>query len=71
MAHSTNRGDISQQNRYIDIEVCESCGAQVKVIEQILNHLKPKAGKVNAAKQHELPPERAPPRATSSLFDPS
>jgi len=63
----------------IDIEVCEHCGGQVKVIasiedpkviEQILKHLKRKAAKVDAAKQHELPPERAPP-LTASLFDPS
>ena len=63
----------------IDIEVCEHCGGQVKVIasiedpkviEQILKHLKQKAAKVNAAKQRELPPERAPPM-TLSLFDTS
>ena len=63
----------------IDIEVCEHCGGQVKVIasiedpkviEQILKHLKQKAAKADAAKQHELPPERAPP-LTPSLFDPS
>lgn len=61
----------------IDIKVCEHCGGQVKVIasiedpkviEQILKHLKQKAAKANAAKQHELPPERAPP-LTPSLFD--
>ena len=40
-----------------------------KVIEQILKHLKQKAAKADAAKQHELPPERAPP-LTPSLFDP-
>lgn len=63
----------------IDIEVCEHCGGRVKVIasiedpkviEQILKHLKQKAVKANAAKQQELPPERAPP-LTPSLFDPS
>ncbi|MGY5395088.1 transposase [Acinetobacter sp. NigerLNRRAM0016] len=63
----------------IDIEVCEHCGGQVKVIasiedpkviELILNYLRQKAAKVDAAKQHELPPERAPP-LTPSLFDPS
>ena len=63
----------------IDIEVCEHCGGHVKVIasiedpkviEQILKHLKQKAAKADAAKQHELPPERAPPQ-TPSLFDPS
>ncbi len=63
----------------IDIEVCEHCGGQVKVIasiedpkviEQILKHLKQKAGTADAAKQHELPPERAPP-LTLNLFDPS
>ena len=63
----------------IDIEVCEHCGGKVKVIasiedpkviEQILKHLKQKASKADAAKQHELPPERAPP-LTASLFDPS
>lgn len=61
----------------IDIEVCEHCGGQVKVIasiedpkvvEQILKHLKQKAAK--AEKQHELPPERAPP-LLPNLFDPS
>lgn len=41
-----------------------------KVIEQILKHLKQKTAKANAAKQRELPPERAPP-LTPSLFDPS
>ena len=41
-----------------------------KVIELILKHLKQKAAKADAAKQHELPPERAPPM-TPSLFDPS
>ena len=54
----------------IDIEVCEHCGGQVKVIasiedpkviELILNYLRQKAAKADAAKQHELPPERAPP----------
>ncbi|EBR0282940.1 transposase, partial [Escherichia coli] len=63
----------------IDIEVCEHCGGHVKVIasiedpkviEQILKHLKQKTAKANAAKQRELPPERAPP-LTPSLFDPS
>jgi len=63
----------------IDIEVCEHFGGQVKVIasiedpkviEQILKHLKQKAAKADAAKQRELPPERAPP-LTPSLFDPS
>ena len=63
----------------IDIEVCEHCGGHVKVIasiedpkviEQILKHLKQKAAKADAAKQHELPPERAPP-LTPNLFDPS
>ena len=63
----------------IDIEICEHCGGYVKVIasiedpkviEQILKHLKQKAAKADAAKQHELPPERAPP-LTASLFDPS
>ena len=67
----------------IDIEVCEHCGGQVKliasiedpkVIEQILKYLKlkylkQKAAKADAAKQHELPPERAPPRVPN-LFDP-
>ena len=41
-----------------------------KVIEQILKHLKQKAAKADAAKQRELPPERAPP-LTPNLFDPS
>ena len=41
-----------------------------KVIEQILKHLKQKAAKANAAKQHELPPERAPP-LVPGLFEPS
>ncbi len=63
----------------IDIQVCEHCGGQVKVVasledpkvmEQILKYLKPKAAKANAAKQHELPPERAPP-LSANLFDPS
>ena len=63
----------------IDIEVCEHCGGQVKVIasiedpkviELILKHLKQKATKTDATKQRELPPERAPPLAPS-LFDPS
>jgi hypothetical protein len=45
----------------IDIEVCEHCGGQVKVIasiedpkviELILNYLRQKAAKVDAAKQH-------------------
>ena len=63
----------------IDVEVCEHCGGQVKVIasiedpkviEQILKHLKQKAAKRDAAKEHELPPERAPPLAPN-LFDPS
>ncbi|MCJ3419910.1 hypothetical protein LNY65_28720 [Klebsiella pneumoniae] len=36
----------------------------------ILKHLKQKTAKANAAKQRELPPERAPP-LTPSLFDPS
>jgi hypothetical protein len=63
----------------IDIEVWEHCGGHVKVIAsiedlkvigQILKHLKQKAAKAGAAKQHELPPERAPPLVLS-LFDPS
>lgn len=63
----------------IDIEVCEHCGGQVKVIasiedpkviEQILKHLKQKAARADTAKQHELPPERAPP-LFPNLFDPS
>ena len=63
----------------IDIEVCEHCGGQVKVIasiedpkviEQILKHLKQKAAKADAAKQHELPPERGPP-LVPNLFEPS
>ncbi|HBV4440594.1 TPA: hypothetical protein MDY23_005165, partial [Escherichia coli] len=45
-------------------------GIYPKVIEQILKHLKQKTAKANAAKQRELPPERAPP-LTPSLFDPS
>ena len=63
----------------IDIEVCEHCGGQVKVIasiedpkviELMLKHLKQKATKTDATKQRELPPERAPPLALS-LFYPS
>ncbi len=63
----------------IDIEVCEHCGGQVKVIasiedrkviEQILKHLKQKATKADATEQHELPSERAPPQVPN-LFDPS
>jgi chorismate mutase len=63
----------------IDIEVCEHCGGQVKVIasiedpkviEQILKHLKQKAAKADAAKRHELPPERAP-QLVPNLFEPS
>jgi hypothetical protein len=37
---------------------------------RFLKHLKQKAAKADAAKQHELPPERAPPLAPS-LFEPS
>jgi len=53
----------------IDIEVCELCGGQVKVItsienpvviEQILKHLKQKAADTNTTTHHVLPPERAP-----------
>jgi hypothetical protein len=64
----------------IDIEVREHCGGHVKVIasiedpkviEQILKHLKQKTAKANAAKQRELPPERAPPLTPQPLFDPS
>ena len=63
----------------IDIEVCDHCGGQVKVIasiedpeviEQILKHLKQKAAKADTAKHRELPPERAPP-LTPGLFEPS
>ena len=63
----------------IDIEVCEHCRGHFKVIasiedpkviEQILKHLKQNADRADATKQHELPPERAPPLAPS-LFAPS
>ena len=63
----------------IDIEVCEHCGGQVKVIasiedpkviEQILKHLKQKATKADSAKEHGRPPERAPP-LVPNLFEPS
>jgi len=62
----------------IDIEVCDHCGGQVKVIasiedpkviELILRHLKQKAAKTDT-KHRVLPPERAPP-LVPSLFDPS
>jgi hypothetical protein len=66
----------------IDIEVCERCAGQVKVIasiedpkviEQILKHLKQKAANTDTTNPHTLPPERAPPFTplTPSLFDPS
>ena len=63
----------------IDIEVCEHCGGQVKVIasiedpkviELILKHLKQKATKTDATKQRQLPSERGLPLAPR-LFDPS
>jgi ribosomal protein S27E len=62
----------------IDIEVCELCGGQVKVIASIedptliahiLKHLKQKAVAVDDTKRHTLPPERAPPQI--GLFNPS
>jgi hypothetical protein len=63
---------------HIDIEVCEHCGGQVKVIasiedpaviEHILKHLKQKIANTDTTTPHTLPPERAPPQA--GLFDPS
>ena len=54
----------------IDIEICERCGGQVKVIasiedpgiiEHILKHLKQKEVLTITAYPHTLPPERAPP----------
>ena len=62
----------------IDIETCEQCGGQVKVIasiedpaaiEHILKYLKQKAATANISDPHALPPERAPPQNT--LFDSS
>jgi hypothetical protein len=61
----------------IDIEVCERCRGQVKVIASIedptviahiLKHLKQKAAADNI-KRLTLPPARAPPQ--TGLFDPS
>jgi hypothetical protein len=42
-----------------------ACIEDPKVIEQILKHLKQKADKAEATKQHESPPKRAPPLAPS------
>ena len=62
----------------IDIENCEKCGGQVKVIasiedpaviEHILKHLKQKAATANISDPNALPPERAPPQI--ALFHPS
>ena len=62
----------------IDIETCEQCGGQVKVIAsiedpavigQILKHLKQKAVNSDTTHHHMLPPERAPPQS-GLLFDP-
>ena len=62
----------------IDIDVCERCGGQVKVmasiedpkvIEHILKHLKQKDGATQQANDYTQPPERAPPEP--GLFDPS
>ena len=62
----------------IDIEICELCGGQVKVIASIedptvialiLKHLKQKTTAVDDSKRHTLPPERAPPQ--TGLFDPT
>ena len=62
----------------IDIETCERCGGQVKVIASIedpaviahiLKHLKQKEALQAGLQPHELPLERAPPQA--GLFDPS
>ena len=56
----------------INVDACDYCRGQVKVIasieypkviELILQHLKQKATKTDAAKQRELSPERAPPLA--------
>jgi hypothetical protein len=61
----------------IDIETCEACGGQVKVIasiedpaviEHILKHLKQKAAATQTADSFTRPLERGPP--DSSLFDP-
>ncbi len=62
----------------IDIEICELCGGQVKVIASIedptvialiLKHFKQKTTAVDDSKRHTLPPERAPPQ--TELFDPT
>ena len=62
----------------IDIENCEKCGGQVKVIasiedpaviKHILKHLEKKQADTAAIESNTLPPERAPPRTI--LFDPS
>ena len=60
----------------IDIETCERCGGQVKVIASIeapavlahiLKHLQQKEALQAGIQTYELPPERAPP--VSRLFD--
>ena len=62
----------------IDMENCEKCDGQVKVIasiedpaviKHILKHLKQKQTNTASADSNTLPPERASPRI--SLFDPS
>jgi hypothetical protein len=62
----------------IDIEICEHCGGQVKVIasikepaviEHILRHLKQEAAPTQQHNSYTQPPERSPPEP--SLFDPS
>ena len=54
----------------IDIETCERCGGQVKVMASIeapamiahtLKHMQQKAALKAAIQPHERPPERAPP----------
>jgi len=62
----------------IDIETCEHCGRQVKVVDRIedpaviahiLKHLNQKATSIADTKRYTLPPEHA--SAQTGLFDPS
>jgi hypothetical protein len=75
-----NRAGFSLHERVfnIDIEICEHCGGQVKVIaiienpaviEHILKHLKQKAAATQQSNSYTQPPERAP--LEPSLFKPS